>query len=161
MMLLMLKVSDNRYGINVVEIVEVVPHVLLQKLPKSPVIIAGLLNYRGHIVPIIDGSRLMGDRSVKKCLSSRIIIIKSEKMRSSCIGFLAENVTETLKVDDSQFTDASIGEGEKSVVDKVILDENGMIQHINVTRLIPNELKSFMKSVNENESSLEDMMDGS
>ena len=161
MMLLMFKVNDNRYGINVVEVVEVVPHVPLQKLPRSPKTIAGLLNYRGHIVPVIDGSRLMGDRESKTCLSSRIIMVRSERMRSSRIGLLAENVTETLKVDDSQFTDASIGDGENSIVDKVILDEHGMIQHINIAQLVPNELRAFMKSVNTAESAPEGLMDGS
>lgn len=160
MMLLMFKVNENRYGINVVEIVEVVPHVLLQKLPKSPATIAGLLNYRGHIIPVIDGSRLLGDSDVHACLSSRIIMVRSERMRSSCIGLLAGNVTETFKVDDEQLVDASIGDGSNSIVDKVILDEDGMIQHINTNRLIPDDLRAFMKLVDTNDITSGDVMNG-
>lgn len=160
MMLLMFKVNDNRYGINVVEVVEVVPHVLLQKLPKSPATIAGLFNYRGHIIPVIDGSRLLGDSDVNACLSSRIIMVRSERMRSSCIGLLAGNVTETFKVDDEQLVDASIGDGSNSIVDKVILDEDGMIQHINTNRLIPDDLRAFMKLVDTNDITSGDVMNG-
>lgn len=147
MMVLMFKVDDNRYGINVVEVVEVVPCVPLQKLPKSPVKIAGLLNYRGHVVPVIDGSRLLGDRSVRPCLSSRIIMVRAGKMKSGCIGLLAEHVTETRKIDNDRFTEASMGEGCSSLVDKVVLDEAGMIQHINCELLMQEELRAFMKTV--------------
>ncbi len=160
MMLLMFKVNGNRYGIDVVEIVEVVPHVLLQKLPKSPATIAGLLNYRGHIIPVIDGSQLLGDSDVKACLSSRIIVVRSERMKSSCIGLLAGSVTETIKVKDEQFTDVSIGDGRGSVVDKVILDEDGMIQHINTNWLIPDELRFFMKSIDTNSVTSLDVTNG-
>ena len=148
MMLLMFRVNGNRYGIDVVDVVEVVPCVPLQKLQKSPPNVAGLLNYRGNVIPVVDSSLLLGGMDVKACLSSRIIMVRSDKMRSSCIGFLAENVTETLKIDDHKFTDAGVGEEGSSLVDKVVLDGAGMIQHIDVTLLIPDELKSFMKSFN-------------
>jgi chemotaxis-related protein WspB len=147
MMLLMFKVNNDRYGIDVIDVVEVVPCVPLQKLPKSPPNIAGLLNYRGSVIPVIDSSRLLGDSAVKPCLSSRIIMVRSDRMKSCCIGLLAENVTETLKIDNDKFTDASIGEGVCALVDKVVLDGMGMIQHIDTALLIPEELKSFMKSI--------------
>lgn len=161
MMVLMFRVDDNRYGINVVEVVEVVPCVALQKLPRSPANIAGLLNYRGHVVPIIDGSRLLGDRSVRPCLSSRIIMVRAGKMKSGCIGLLAEHVTETRKIDNDRFTDASMGAGCCSLVDKVVLDELGMIQHINSELLVPEELRAFMKAVDAEGDGPGDGADGS
>ena len=159
MMLLMFKVNDNRYGINVVDVVEVVPCVPLQKLPRSPLNIAGLLNYRGNVIPVIDSSQLLGDSDVRSCLSSRIIMVRSDRMKSCCIGLLAENVTETIKIDDDKFTDASIGEGVSALVDKVVLDGMGMLQHINTARLIPDELKSFMKAVDADGAGSEDVVD--
>lgn len=161
MMLLMFKVNDNRYGIDVVKVVEVVPCVALQKLPQSPANIAGLLNYRGSVIPVIDSSRLLGDRDVRPCLSSRIIMVRSEKMKASCIGLLAEHVTETLKIDNDKFTDTSIGEGSGALVDKVVLDEAGMIQHINTSLLVQDELRAFMKSVAADVEMSGDVRDGS
>lgn len=146
MMLLMFRVDASRYGVDVKAVVEVVPCVPLQRLPNSPASVAGLLNYRGHVVPVMDSARLFGERSVKPCLSSRIIMVRADRMKSGCIGLLAEHVTEALKIDAGRFTDTTIGEGGSSLVDKVVLDEAGMIQHVNTELLVPEELRSFMKS---------------
>ena len=140
--------------------VEVVPCVPLQKLPKSPANIAGLLNYRGSVIPVIDGSRLIGNKGVRPCLSSRIIMVRLEKIRFPCIGFLAESVTETIRIDDDKFTATGITDGGISLVDKVVIDEGGMIQHIYLKALIPDDLKNFMKEIKSDEVASGELLDG-
>lgn len=160
MMVLMFKADNNRYGVDVKDVVEVVPCVPLQKLPKFPATLAGLLNYRGSVVPVIDGSRLLVNRAARICLSSRIIMVRLESMRSGCIGLLAEHVTETLKIGDERFTDASMGDGCCSLVDKVVLDEGGMIQHLNSALLALDEFKAFMKPADSGGGAAGDGADG-
>lgn len=144
MMLLVFKVNGDRYGINVRDVAEVIPKIPLRRLPAAPATLAGLLNYRGTIVPVIDSARLLSDKDVRECLSSRIIMVRSEKMKAACVGLLAEGVTETLKIDDSRFVDAEMGEAGGSLVDKVVLDNGSMIHHLNPDLLVPAEFRAFM-----------------
>lgn len=161
MMMLLFKVNGDRYGVDVTDVVEVVPCVPLQKLPKSPANIAGLLNYRGSVIPVINGSILIGGQGVRPCLSSRIIMLRLENIRFSCIGLLAESVTETIRIDDDRFTATGLTDGGVSLVDKIVLDDGGMIQHINLKELIPNDVKNFMKEIKSGEVMSGGILNGS
>ena len=54
MLLLTFTAGPNRYAIDVTRIVELVPRVELRKIPHAPAFLAGLLGYRGKVVPVID-----------------------------------------------------------------------------------------------------------
>ena len=144
MMMLLFKVDDARYSLNVADVVELVPYVSLQNLPKAPNYIAGLMNYRGNIVPVVDLSILICERPVKRLMSSRIILIKPVAEETRYIGLLAENVTEALKIDEATFTDTGVSADAGAFVDKVAMDEAGMIQVVNVSKLLPDDVKIML-----------------
>ena len=145
MMVLLFKVDDKRYGMDVANVVELVPYMKLQQLPKAPDFIAGLLNYRGRIVPVVDLSFLLVNRPSQQLLSSRIILIRpSLEEKDRFIGLLAEQVTEASKIPDEDFTDTGLEGDESSFVDKVTLRSDGLIQHINLDLLLPSEAKEML-----------------
>lgn len=144
MMLLLFKINNERYGLDVADVVELVPYVKLQNLPKAPVYIAGLMNYRGNIVPVVDLAMLMCDRPVRRLMSSRIIIIRSAKSEKRYVGLLAENVTETIKISPETFTDTGIDPDASAFVDKVAMRPEGMIHLVNITKLLPSEVGSML-----------------
>ncbi len=143
MMALQFKVGDDRFGLNVVNVVEVIPNVPLQRIPKAPPYFVGLLNYRGVIVPVVDLSYLINETFAKKCLSSRIVMVKTAD--TGMVGLLAESVTETIKIEDDEFTDTKIESELGWLVDKVALDSVGMIQHINPEVVVPDELSRILE----------------
>jgi chemotaxis-related protein WspB len=75
MLLLTFTVGVNRYAIDVTRVVEVVPRVELRKISHSPAFLAGLLDYRGRIVPVIDLGLLLDIAPCHDCLSTRIILV--------------------------------------------------------------------------------------
>ena len=146
MMVLLFKINDDRYGIDVANVVEVMPNVPLQKIPRAPEYFSGLLNYRGKILPVIDLSLLVGDKPVGPFLSSRIILVRSCSS-SDCdryVGLLAEHVTEAQKFTDDMFNSTGIDGGGSAFIDKVALDKGEMIQHIDIEKLLPDEMKSML-----------------
>lgn len=145
MMMLLFKIDGERYSLSVADVVELVPYVSLQNLPKAPEYIAGLMNYRGNIVPVIDLSILICDRPVKRLMSSRIILIKPVREENRFIGLLVENVTETIKIDEATFTDTGINSDAGAFVDKIAMDEAGMIQVVNVSRLLPDDMQIILQ----------------
>jgi len=146
MMILLFKINDGRYGLDVADVVELVPYVTLQKLPKSQEYIAGLLNFRGRIVPVVDLSILLCDVPVKHLMSSRIILVKPVSSEDRLVGLLAENVTETIKVSEDTFTDTGIQPETSAFVDKVIMRPDGVIQFVSPLKLLPNEVKVMMRA---------------
>ena len=75
MLLLTFTAGPNRYAVDVRRVVEVVPRVELQSVPHAPAILAGLLEYRGKVVPVIELGLLLGTRPSQDCLSTRIILV--------------------------------------------------------------------------------------
>lgn len=144
-MLLLFKINGERYGLDVADVVELLPYVVLQRLPKSPTYIAGLMNLRGRIVPVVDLSILLCDRPVRRLMSSRIILIRPVKSETRLVGLLAENVTETIKVAEDIFTDTGIQPETNTFVDKVAMHPAGVIQIVTPTKLLPNEVKMMLR----------------
>src|SRR5580693_10375802 len=75
MLLLTLTAGANRYAIDVTRVVELVPRVELRAIPHAPVFLAGLLGYRGTVIPVIDLGLLLGGAPCRDCLSTRIILV--------------------------------------------------------------------------------------
>ena len=160
MMMLLFKVDSARYSLSVADVVELVPYVLLQNLPKAPDYISGLMNYRGNIVPVVDLSVLICERPVKRLMSSRIILIKPVKEEKRYIGLLAENVTEAIKIDERSFTDTGVSADTSAFVDKIAMDGAGMIQVVSVSKLLPDNLKIMLQDKVANKTSAAGESDG-
>ena len=135
MLLLLFHIHEDQYAIDTAPIIEIMPVVELRKVRSTTAPIAGMFNYRGNILPVIDLCRLIGDTECPICYSSRLIIIDATKdlvnnhCSTSQFGLLAEQVTETLKVDDGQFkTTQSVGDA--PYLGKLLIGEMGMLQMI-------------------------------
>jgi chemotaxis-related protein WspB len=77
MLLLTFKAAANLYAVDVTHVIEVVPRVDLRRLPHAPDFIAGLFDYRGTVVPVIDLGIRLGSEGCRDRLSTRIILVDS------------------------------------------------------------------------------------
>jgi len=126
-------IGDDRYVIAINQITAITPYVYLKSIPSLPGYAAGLLNYRGLSIPVIDLCQLLIARSCVRMLSTRIIIttIKSNKGNGDItVGFLVENATETLSVDDDEFIEPGMSNPELPFIGLVVNDEEGVVTKI-------------------------------
>jgi len=77
MLLLICRAAENLYAIDVARVVEVVPKINLRRLPHAPGFLAGVFDYRGTVVPVVDLGVLLGSESCRDQLSTRIILVNS------------------------------------------------------------------------------------
>lgn len=98
-------VDEDRYVISVKDIVEIVPVVQLKIVPMLPNYAAGLMNYHGSQVPVIDLCYLLLNRACRKKLSTRIILVNRGEGsgKSMTMGFMVEKATEMITVDESLY----------------------------------------------------------
>lgn len=104
MLFLIFNVAEKRYAIHVEQIIEVLPNLISGKLDSGePKYFAGIIDYHGMYLPVVDLCQLLNDRPCPNMLSSRIILIKSpfKDQNLKSIALLAEKVTETMKIQEA------------------------------------------------------------
>ena len=94
MLLLTFRAAENLYAVNVAYVVEVVPRVDLRRMPHSPDFIAGLFDYRGTVVPVIDLGIRLGSEGCRDRLSTRIILVNSRRTDHDLQDGVSDAVTQ-------------------------------------------------------------------
>lgn len=77
MLMLLFRVEGERWAIAASEIRAVIPLVDLQKMPHSHPTIAGLLNYHGEMLPVVDVAAAIAHQPTSPAMSTRIAITQA------------------------------------------------------------------------------------
>jgi chemotaxis-related protein WspB len=114
MLLLTFLVHGEPYALDVAGVIELVPRVELRAIPHAPAYLAGLLGYRGEVVPVIDLGLLLGSSPGADRLSTRIILVKSTPDAQNrggdarVLGLIAERVIDLVEVAPEQVAPAPV-----------------------------------------------------
>ena len=131
-------------------VAEVVPPTVCKELPRSPDYVKGLFNYRGKVTPVVDLSMLAMDTPCVSRMSTRIVIIdladldEGEERGEQYLGLLAENITETLKVADSDFEDSGLEIPDAPWLGRVARVNDCMLQLLKPHKLLTEELRQVL-----------------
>jgi len=142
MLLLSFNISDDRYVIDTRNIIEVTTLVRLKKIPGSIHGVAGLLNYHGTAVPIIDVSELCNKPAQQNTLTTRIIIVKY--LDNHILGVKAENVTETIRINNDAFEASGIKVNQNDFLGEIAEVDNRFVQLINTNQLLSNDVRECL-----------------
>jgi chemotaxis-related protein WspB len=134
MLLLLFDISDHLYAIDTTQVTEVIPCVMLRKIQAVPDYVAGVFNYHGHIVRVIDLCHLIQGTSSHIRFSTRIIIVNypDSTGTSQYLGLMAERVTETLNHPSSPLAPSQT----MPYFGEPFMTERGMIQQIHWEQLV-------------------------
>lgn len=91
---LLFKVGKETYAIPLIEIEVVLPVPELEPLAQSPAYIAGLLRYRGRLVPVVDLCLIRGFKAATRHISSRLILAQRGGKGAAEIALLVERALE-------------------------------------------------------------------
>jgi chemotaxis-related protein WspB len=151
MLHVLFSLADDRYAIRATDIVELLPLAELKRIPPAPAYIAGLLNFRGEPVPVLDLGRLIHDAPCERRLSTRILVINyalaDDDHRQ--LGLMAENVTEVFSRTAEQALSPGLEIGEASYLESVYVDASELIQLLNVRELLPTEVRQSLFSASD------------
>ena len=146
MLILLFYAGNDLYAIDSSYIVEVIPRVSLRKVQHVPEYVAGLFNYRGVVLPVIDLCHLIQGIPSRSYLSTRITIVKYPRQNESVqyLGLMAERVTETLSISNKDIRDSSIRVEEAPYLSGTIVDEKRIIQCVELERLFSDERHTYL-----------------
>ncbi|MCW9014462.1 MAG: chemotaxis protein CheW [Gammaproteobacteria bacterium] len=148
MLILTINIGKERYGIEAIQVIEVIPLVVLQSVPLADQSIRGLFNYRGAPTPVVDLCQVFEQRACSNKLSSRIIIICPKALSGTPrpIGLVAESVTEVLQCEIDELASSGISSAENSCLGLIYKHGDELIQIIDTNHVLPESIASQLFS---------------
>ena len=109
MLLLLFETHDGRYALDSKYIVEIIPLLRAKKIPSAPGYVAGMINYHGLPVPVLDICAMEGGEVSRPLYSTRIVLVPytldgEEKL----IGMIVERATDVIKCSESDIRSSGI-----------------------------------------------------
>ncbi|WP_432738651.1 chemotaxis protein CheW [Maridesulfovibrio sp. FT414] len=150
MLVLTFKIGEYSYGLEATAVAEVVPPAICKALPRSPQFVKGIFNYRGTVTPVVDLSMLATDVACRPLMSTRIVMVDLADLDSryergnKYLGLLAENITETVKIKDSDFKISGVEIPDAPWLGKVARVNGNILQLIRPGKLLTEELHKIL-----------------
>ena len=146
MLALALHIGAEHYAIPVKQVTEVLPLTTLKKMPLAPDYIAGLLDYRGTSIPVVDLCALLTGKPHHKVLTTRIILIKYQHNGSApkLLGLIAERVTETVQINSDAIQSSGIRLQHAPYLSDVSKHQDNVIQLIEANALLTDEVHHML-----------------
>jgi chemotaxis-related protein WspB len=138
MLFLIFQLGTDRYALDAVQVVEVLPLVRSKNIPHAPPGVTGLFDYHGAPVPLIDLADLALGTPSRAWMSTRIILInyREKSGEEHLLGIIAEHVTQTLRRSESDFRDSGVAVAGAAYLGPVLTDEIGIVQRIEIQELL-------------------------
>jgi purine-binding chemotaxis protein CheW len=91
--------NDETFGVNILCVKEIVEYKHLTSVPQMPRFIEGVINLRGHVVPVINLALRLGKEPATPQKRTCVVIIETSHEGSTAIvGVVVDSVSEVLDV---------------------------------------------------------------
>lgn len=97
------RLADETYGINVMQVREVLRYNEIAPVPGAPHFVLGIINLRGNVVTVIDTRERFGLPSTEVTDNTRIVIIEAE---DQVVGIMVDAVAEVVYLRASEIESA-------------------------------------------------------
>lgn len=97
------RLEEETYGINVMQVQEVLRYSEIAPVPGAPTYVLGIINLRGNVVTVIDTRQRFGLMPADVTDNTRIVIIEVDKQ---VIGILVDAVSEVVYLNQSEIEKA-------------------------------------------------------
>ncbi|MBA6340492.1 chemotaxis protein CheW [Colwellia sp. MB02u-10] len=140
------KLDRETYGINVMQVQEVLRYTEVAPVPGSPIYVMGIINLRGNVVTVIDTRIRFGLESAEINDNARIVIIEAE---TQVIGILVDSVAEVVYLKSSEMDVApNVGNDESAKFIQGVSNRDGeLLILVDLNQLLSDEewdeLKQF------------------
>ncbi|ALS99274.1 chemotaxis protein CheW [Lacimicrobium alkaliphilum] len=119
------KLGEETYGINVMQVQEVLRYSEIAPVPGAPDYVLGIINLRGNVVTVIDTRSRFGLDTSEVTDNSRIVIIESEQQ---VVGILVDSVAEVVYLKSSEIDSApNVGTEESAKFIQGVCNREGQL----------------------------------
>jgi chemotaxis-related protein WspB len=143
---LLFELGTDRYALDVRQVAEVLPLLDIKRVPQTPPSVAGILNYRGEPVPVIDVSQLTLGRPAQRRLSTRVVLVHYPDAddQPRLLGLIAERATQTVRREETDFVASGVTNESAPYLGPVAPDARGLLQRLDVRTLLPISVRDML-----------------
>lgn len=127
--------EDETYGMNVMQVQEVLREVEVAPVPGAPNYVLGIINLRGNVVSVIDARTRFGLQPKESDEMSRIIVIEAQQQ---ILGILVDSVAEVVDIERDEIDTApNVGNAETSkYIDGVVSRGDKLLILVDLNKLL-------------------------
>ena len=142
MLCLSFQIGKEQYALRATEIVEVLPVVTLRPVPGAPGYLAGMLDYRGRLLPVVDLNRLGGGTACRASASTRILLTElPDGETTPLLGLMVERATDTIELDPGTLQDFDPRLLSAPYLGRIGTTGGRVVQLVELSGLLPEELR--------------------
>lgn len=132
------RLNGETYGINVMQVQEVLRYTEIAPVPGAPSYVLGIINLRGNVVTVLDTRDRFGLPEAEITEQTRIVIIEAEK---HVIGIMVDAVAEVVYLRQSEIETApNVGnEDNAKFIQGVCHKNNELLILVELDRLLTDE----------------------
>ena len=132
------RLDGEVYGINVMQVQEVLRVTEIAPVPGAPDYVMGIINLRGNVVTVIETRKRFGLQSGEIDDSSRIVISEAE---GHVVGILVDSVAEVVDLKRSEIESSpNVGNEESSkYIEGVATHNDNLLILVDINKLLSTE----------------------
>jgi len=111
--LIVFKLGKEAYTVPIESVQEIIMPQTTTHIPKSPSFVEGVINLRGHVIPVIDGRKKFGFPIVENSQETRIIVLDLEH---HTVGLVVDAVSEVVHLQTSNIEPPPIEMGDNNFI---------------------------------------------
>ncbi len=132
------RLDNETYGINVMQVQEVLRVTEIAPVPGSPDYVMGIINLRGNVVTVLDTRRRFGLGPQEMDDSTRIVVIEAE---DNVVGILVDSVAEVVELNRSAVESSpNVGNDESAKYIEGVANHDGeLLILVDINKLLSDE----------------------
>ena len=130
--------EDETYGINVMQVQEVLREIEVAPVPGAPHYVMGIINLRGNVVSVINARKRFGLPPMESSDLTRIIVIE---VKQHIVGIMVDSVAEVVDIKPEEIETApNVGTDETSrYIDGVVSRDEKLLILVDLNKLLSTE----------------------
>ena len=140
------QIGDDGYLLDTAEVAQVLPLLGIKRVPHAPKGVAGVCNYQGAAVPVIDLSELAAGTPAKRHFSTRLILVRypDHAGQEQLLGLIAEKVTQTVTHAAAAFIPPGVASSAAPYLVSVCAQGRRLLQRVEVSKLLSAEVSAVL-----------------
>ncbi|WP_058542951.1 chemotaxis protein CheW [Pseudomonas fluorescens] len=147
MLFLVFCIGHERYALQAIDVVEVLPRLPLKPIAQAPSWVAGVFAWRGTVVPVIDLCALTFGHSAKARTSTRLVLVRYQgdtQQTGQVLGLILEQATDTVRCDPADFKPYGLDNRQAPYLGPVREDAQGLLQWVRVNDLLDESVRALL-----------------
>ncbi|MBT2338862.1 MULTISPECIES: chemotaxis protein CheW [Pseudomonas] len=144
---LVFRIGNERYAVQAIDVVEVLPRLPLKPIPQAPSWVAGVFAWRGTVVPVIDLCALTFGQNAEARTSTRLVLVNyrpDNGQAAQVLGLILEQATDTLRCDPADFQPYGLANRQAPYLGPVREDAHGLLQWVRVSDLLDASVRALL-----------------